>query len=102
MKTIAKVVFLPVYVLYLVIDKVSYAMMQAGPYGNFGSGKAASFPKCVACRNSTDFEFAAKPTFTVNRFGQARITTFVDCMVCGLRLRVIRSAGTDWSFTEPS
>lgn len=101
MKTIAKVIFFPVYALYVVVDKVSYAMMQAGPYANYGAGRPAAFPKCVMC-GGRNFTAASKPTFTVNRYGQERITAFVDCDGCGLRLRVIRSAGTDWSFTEPS
>lgn len=101
MLTIAKVMFFPLYILYRVVDKVTYAMMQVGPYANHGTGTPASFPKCVMCKQQ-GYTPAGKPTFTTNRYGQERITTFVDCDNCGLRLRVIRSAGTNWSFTEPS
>ena len=101
MKTLLKVMFFPLYVAYVVFDKVTYAMMNVGPYGTPFTPK---FPQCRNC-GVTTFDVASKPIFTTNRYGEQRITVFVDCTLCGLRHRALRSNTTtdgNWSFTEPS
>lgn len=101
MKTLLKVMFFPLYVAFVVFDKVTYAMMNVGPYGNAVSEPV--YPSCMHC-GYRDFRVASKPIFTTNRFGQQRVTAFVDCTHCGLRHRAIRDQFTTdgkWSFTAP-
>lgn len=101
MKTLLKVMFFPLYVAYVVFDKVTYAMMNAGPYSD--KGTQLTFPQCRNCGHR-DYLAASKPVFTTNRFGQQRVTVFLDCTTCGLRHRALRDTFTsqEWSFTEPS
>ena len=101
MKTLLKVMFFPLYVAFVIFDKVTYAMMNMGPYSD--KGTTLTFPQCRNC-GKRDFNVVTKPVFTTNRYGQQRITVFVDCIFCGLRHRALRDNFTtdgNWSFTEP-
>lgn len=99
MKNVLKAIFFPVYLVYVILDKVSYKMMMID--GDPRYGAVPAFPRCMSC-GGKQYNVASKPTFTTNRFGQQRITAFVDCVACGMRYRALRSAGENWSFTEPS
>jgi len=56
------------------------------------------FPKCINCK-AVDFNVVTKPTYTVDRFSRQRISCFVDCNQCGLRLRMMLGENEkNWSF----
>lgn len=60
--------------------------------------KTPKYPQCINC-GSVDYTLRTKPTYTVDRFSRQRISCFVDCNICGLRLRMMLGENEpNWSF----
>jgi len=56
------------------------------------------YPPCINCGH-TEYNIRTKPTYTVDRFSRQRISCFVDCLNCGLRLRMMLGENEqNWSF----
>lgn len=60
--------------------------------------RTPKYPRCINCGN-VDYTFKTKPTFTVDRFSRERISCYVECNKCGLRLRMmLGEREKNWSF----
>lgn len=98
-KLIALPVMVPVWLLMALLK--GFLALTGGPVTPTevaSLGHTPRYPKCVTC-GGRDFQIVTKPTFTVDRFSRQRIACYVDCLTCGLRLRMMRGEGDkDWSF----